>query len=311
MCSYLPRDNFRAGQVDPRRKFDNHSEVCIHLHMPSHGTGIPYHGTQNGRITGQPVAASELDAKPSAVDKVLSVLAAFRDTPTWTLGELAAAQGLPKSTTHRLIQSLIRAGFVQQLPDSGAYALGPSTWALAGRLTHEGNLRSLAIPALRKLQQLSGESAFLTAIDGTQSRCLARVNAEHDVSMLIAEGAANPLYTGASNTVLLAFLPEIDRLSCLREVLPDPSEREEVEVRLAVIRDEGYAYSAEELTVGAAALGVPVWGPGGEPIAGISLGAPIHRLSKDRALRLLPLLLQASQEVSERLGHVQPKRSAD
>ncbi len=252
-----------------------------------------------------------MNPKPTAVDKVLAILAAFRDTATWTLGDLAATQRLPKSTTHRLLQALARAEFVQQLPETGEYALGPATWVLAGRLTHEGNLRSIAISALRKLQQLSGESAFLTAIDGTQSRCLARVNAEHDVSMLIAEGAANPLYRGASNTVLIAFLPEIDRRSFLREVLPNTSERDDVEACLDEIRRQGYAYSAEELTLGAAAVAVPVWGVGGELIAGISLGAPIHRLSHQKALELLPLLRRASQEVSERLGYVHPTRSAD
>ena len=68
------------------------------------------------------------DAAPggaAAVDRALSLLAAFRDGDTALgLAELAQRTGLYKSTVLRLLASLEHAGFVQRLAD-GRYALGP------------------------------------------------------------------------------------------------------------------------------------------------------------------------------------------
>ncbi|MFT3734447.1 MAG: helix-turn-helix domain-containing protein [Rhodocyclaceae bacterium] len=71
----------------------------------------------------------------AAVDRAFLILSAFQEGDvSLTLAILARRTGLYKSTILRLMQSLIRAGFVLRLPD-GNYAVGTAATRLS-RLQH-------------------------------------------------------------------------------------------------------------------------------------------------------------------------------
>ena len=79
------------------------------------------------RKPAQPSLADEQAAPggAAAVDRAMSLLAAFRDNDqSLSLAELAERTRLYKSTVLRLVASLEHANVVQRLPD-GNYALGP------------------------------------------------------------------------------------------------------------------------------------------------------------------------------------------
>lgn len=232
------------------------------------------------------------------------MLAAFERRARWGLVDLARHLGIPKSSAHRLLASLCSVGFVQHDPHDGEYLLGPRAWGLAGRVGDADTIVDFAMPTLRDLRSAAGETTFLTVQEGAQARCAARVNAEHEVAVLIAQGAASPLHLGASNTVLLAFLPEVERRLWVAEALEDAIARAAVERELRAIEAAGFAYSASQLTPGAAAIGVPVRGASGRVLAGLSIGAPAYRFSRERALEVLPLLVRAGDALSRRLGYV-------
>lgn len=240
-----------------------------------------------------------------AAERVLHVLTAFEHEVRWSLADLARHLGLPKSTAHRLLASLCVVGFVQREP-SGSYTLGPRAWGLARSAGDADTLTQLAMPTLHELRNAVGETTFLTVQEGARSRCVARVNAEHEVAVLIAQGSSSPLHLGASNTVLLAFLPESERRLWLAEGTDDADERARIEDELRSIEANGYAYSASQLTPGAAAIGVPVRGASGRVLAGLSIGAPAYRFSHERALDMLPALAHAGDALSRRFGYRSP-----
>lgn len=74
---------------------------------------------------------SEAQTGVAAVDRALLILSAFRedDAPV-SLALLARRTSLYKSTILRLLQSLIRAGYVARLPD-GNYVVGAEPLRLA------------------------------------------------------------------------------------------------------------------------------------------------------------------------------------
>lgn len=271
--------------------------------MRGGGTPVPSYGTTTRGASAAAPDGRDVRAAPSA-EKVLHVLAAFERRARWGLVDLARDLGIPKSTAHRLLASLCAVGFVQHDPHEGDYLLGPRAWGLAGRAGDADTLADLAMPTLRDLRTATGETTFLTVQEGAQARCAARVNAEHEVAVLIAQGAASPLHLGASNTVLLAFLPETERRLWVAETLEDAEARAAVETELRAIEAAGFAYSASQLTPGAAAIGVPVRGASGRVLAGLSIGAPVYRFSRDRALEMLPLLARAGDALSRRFGYV-------
>src|SRR5215469_17192069 len=67
-----------------------------------------------------------------------------------SIGELAADEGLPKSTTSRLVSALERQGLIQRLGDRGRLRPGPVLLRYASRDASQ-TLVELAAPSLRRL----------------------------------------------------------------------------------------------------------------------------------------------------------------
>ena len=65
----------------------------------------------------------------------------------------------------------------------------------------------------------------------------------------------------------------------------------------------GYATSIDELELGLSAIAAPVFGPGGDALAALSISGPTIRLTRDRIAELLPGLLEQAGLVSMRLGN--------
>lgn len=237
-----------------------------------------------------------------AAEKVLHILAAFEERPRWSLHELADRLAIPKSTAHRHLGALRTLDFVQQDPRDGAYLLGRRVHALAAAARNLDALVDLARPALHALVRETGETALLTVQQGLHSTCIARVDTPKGVRLLIEVGTASPLHLGASNSVLLAFLPEVERSMILSQTVIQPEERNRAEAEMIAIARDGFAYSSEQLTPGAAALGVPVLGSDGSVIAGLSIGAPAYRFQWAHACPLLPGLRHAAEALARRLG---------
>lgn len=238
----------------------------------------------------------------TAAAKVLHVLVAFERRAAWPLGELAESLRLPKSTVHRLLTTLKEFGFVHQEHRDAQYRLGYRMWSLAQQSRDHDELAALARPYLLELVESTRETAFLTVREGLHAFCVARLNSPLNVRLLIDVGSANPLHRGASNTVLLAFADEIDRSMMLSQTVPEPSERIAAEDEMRQIAAQTYAYSSEQLTVGAAALGVPVFDSDGRIAACLSIAAPAYRFDHDRAAGFLPVLRTAARALEARLG---------
>lgn len=238
----------------------------------------------------------------TAAEKALHVLIAFEERPRWALHDLALRLGMPKSTTHRHLAALKTLDFVQQDPRDGCYLLGRRVHALAAAARNPDALVALAGPILHGLVRETGETALLTVQEGLHAVCIARVDTPQGVRLLIEVGTASPLHLGASNSVLLAFLPDVERSMILSQTVIQPDERTKAEAEMRRVAAAGYAYSSEQLTPGAAALGVPIRGDDGRVIAGLSIGAPAYRFRWSHARAHLPALRRAAETLARKLG---------
>src|SRR5947208_16648471 len=79
--------------------------------------------------------------------------------------ELARRLGLHKSTASRLLATLERRGLVEQDDESGKYRLGLVVIRLAERAERTLDLRALAMPELKRLARITGESVSLAGLD--------------------------------------------------------------------------------------------------------------------------------------------------
>lgn len=223
-----------------------------------------------------------------------------------------AATGLGKATTHRLLRSLMRIGFVQQDPATRLYSLGLEIFALGAAAANRFDIAMHARPAMRRLAELSGDTVYLSVRAGTQALCLDRQLGDFPIRTLTLNvGDRRPLGVGAGSLALLAFqdADEIDGILAAVEgelaVYPGfdvPTVRRLV----SVAREQGYAFNNGRLVRGMSAVGVPVLMPGGEVAAALSIAAISSRMEGARRAMLVEALqteaanlIQAMSPLSE------------
>jgi IclR family acetate operon transcriptional repressor len=195
------------------------------------------------------------------------------------LSRLAVESGLPLSTIHRLVRTLVARGYVRQLP-SRRYVLGP-------RLIHLGEsssrtLGTWARPHLSSLVDSTGETANLAMLDGDRVVYVAQVPSRHSMRMFTEVGRRVHLHCTGVGKVLLAQLPSgtarelIVRGGMPRRTPLTVTDPDELMGQLAQIAEQGYALDDGEQETGVRCVAVPV--PGGPLMTAISVSGPEGRV---------------------------------
>jgi IclR family acetate operon transcriptional repressor len=224
------------------------------------------------------------------------------------LRDLAESCGLPVGTVHRLIGALVRRGYVRQNPATRRYAVGPTAVGLAQRIQAHDDLIQRAEPFLRRLVQLTGESANLAALDGAQAVYLAHLAPPRTVRMFTQVGNRAPLYASGTGKVLLAHLdaPRQDALLGrldLRAYSPTTiTDLGHLRDELRTIKAQGYAHDDGELEEGVRCIAVPVRDGAQRVVAALSISGPNGRLTRERADTWLPQVQEVARELSQALG---------
>jgi DNA-binding IclR family transcriptional regulator len=227
------------------------------------------------------------------------------------LTELAAATDLPKSTASRLIGALERHGLVQQEDDRGPLRPGPAILRFATQNLFERHLVEAARDPLDRLGEASGETINLAVPASGAVEHIAQVDSTHFLGTGQWIGRRVGFHCTAVGKVFLAYGAATltdEPLDC-----PAPStvvDRAELERQLVRVRREGFATAVEELEPGLAAMAAPVYGPGGDVVAALSITGPTLRLGPRRIEDLRPVLKQQARALGERLGHSDPDKEA-
>lgn len=239
-----------------------------------------------------------------SVGRVIDLLELLAEAPgEVSLARLAGASGLPPSTVHRLMATLVDRGYARRL-SSRAYVLGP-------RLIHLGErsastLGTLARPHLSRLVDEIGETANLALLDGDRVVYAAQVPSRHSVRMFTEVGRRVRLHcTGVGKVLLAGQSPDEARAVLARAGLPPRTERtvtdlEELMDQLPRIAAQGYAVDDGEQEAGVRCLAVPV--PNGAVEAALSVSGPEGRLPLDALPRLVPLLRAVAAELAGELS---------
>lgn len=234
-------------------------------------------------VTKAAVRGAARGAGVAAVDRALSVLAAFREGDSvLTLAEMAERTGMYKSTILRLCGSLERHGYLHRL-DGAGYRLGPTPMMLASLYQRSFRLGDLVVPVLHELVRRSGESASFYVREGAVRVCLHRVDSSRAVREHVREGDQLPLDRGAAGRVLLAF----------------GGAEGEVYGR---VRRRYVTATFGERDRETAAVAAPVFRSGQELAGALSVSGPVYRLSPRVAARLAVVVLAAAADLTVALG---------
>jgi IclR family KDG regulon transcriptional repressor len=265
--------------------------------------------TANGRSVAQSASSFQV------LDRTFAILELFdEDRPEWTATEVARGLDLPVPTAHRILTALSRRGYVSQHEETKRFRLGVAALHLGDRARAVVDLRSVALPALRRLSRDTRETSLLTVLTPRSDKgvCLERVETSQPLRLSVTPGRRLPLHAGASQKVLMAYIEQeaLDRALAhplehlCHNTITDPGLLRE---ELARIRDAGWASSFEETNLGVWGLAVPILDANGSIVCAIGIAGPSARLAQERISDLIHRIHECAEDIAQALGdHVPP-----
>lgn len=229
--------------------------------------------------------------------RVLELLA--EEGPEVPLARVAEATDLSRPTAHRLLSTLVIAGWVRRTT-AGRYGLTVKVFTVGSSASGRSSLRDLAHPVLVGLAQATGDTAYLMVPHGGTALCLDRTEGPHPVRVHhVNVGDSIPLLSGAAPMAMVAFRPEVLQEAGLEGALGDPRLR----ARLATARRQGYIVSPDDLLQGVTAVGAPVRGDQGAVVGAVSVTGTNDRFDPGHVDDAAKLVTAAAAQVSRLLGH--------
>jgi DNA-binding IclR family transcriptional regulator len=222
-----------------------------------------------GNDRGVPPTGRPAERRLAAVERALRVLDAFlRVRGDAGTSELARLTGINASTVSRTLSTLVDAGYVEHVPDSGRYRLGTHLLALANHVVARLDLRVLGRPHLEQLERELGETA--------------------------------------TGKVMLAFGPESPLPGPL-ERFTDRTVvgREALGREIQAVRAQGWARAEGEREPHLNAIAAPVFGAGGELAAILGVQGPDTRFDVAAQDAAVPALREQALALSRALGYAE------
>ena len=244
-----------------------------------------------------------------SVRRAVAMLEAFTDDqPLWTISDLAEHVGLNRTTTYRLLMALENVEYVYRDPTTDSFRLGSGLIALGGRAQRANSIRSVALDELEALAAITGETATLEIRHGHEMVIIEEIPGEFVTSGSQHIGSRWPVYATSTGKAILAFLPPDELAATLDRPLIALTEKtltaaELLRACLADSRRLGYAVAAEELEMGFVAVGAPLLDANGRPVAAISLGGTLTRMTVERVPEIGARVRAAAGRISHRLGY--------
>lgn len=243
-------------------------------------------------------------ARVKTIDRMVAILGCFTvDKPGWSLADLTARLGVPKSSLHRHLLSLEHHGILRR--DAGKlWRLGHRLFIWGTLVPKINTLQHIAEPRLKYLVATTNETSILTIYLNHEVICIDKVESSHSVRMTLTVGTRRMPHAGASSKILMAHLADEEIQSTIDDKgLPKLSantitDAEKLKTELDGIRRNGYAFSYEETDKGAWGVATPIFDNNGEVLAGIGIAGPASRFSDALEERYVHLCRVASEEIT-------------
>jgi DNA-binding IclR family transcriptional regulator len=233
------------------------------------------------------------------------VLDAFLQAPGDAgTNELARLTGINASSVSRTLSTLVDAGYVVHLPETGRYRLGTHLLRLANHVLASLDLRALARPHLTALERATGETATLSVPGDPDAVTVDFVSSRASVAGVARIGRPSIAHATATGKVMLAFAGApaaprtLDPLTP-RTIVDRPALEREVER----VRRQGWARAEGEREPDLNAIAAPVFDARGDLQAILGLQGPDGRFDQPAQDAAVPLLLERARRLSGELGH--------
>ena len=235
---------------------------------------------------------------PSMIERMTLILGAFDGaTPRLTLQEIADRSGLPRSTTHRILDQLVRLRWLDHT--GGGYRLGMRSLELGGLAVAHNELREATAPLLHDLHLRTATTVHLAVLDRLDVVYIDKVGSWGETRV----GGRTPAHATATGKAILAWTDPRQVVATFRGKLSPRTPRtlhtlDALEQELVAVRARGgLAYERDEAAAGVASVAAPLRGSG-RAVAAVALTGPTRRMDLNR---LSPFVAETARQASAAL----------
>jgi len=257
------------------------------------------------------------DGGVQSVDRALSIIETLaEDDEGYRLSDLAVRTGLSTSTAHRLLATLEKRRFVQFDRHELKWHVGAQSFSVGATFARRRNFTAQAIPYLRKLRDLTRETANLAVVDDEAIIVLTRIESREIMRSLTKVGGRVAMVaSGVGKAVLATYSDEDVNAIICRQGMPRLTEKSivrpgELFRELQTIRRQGYAVDDEEARMGLRCVAAVVYSHCSEPLAAISVSGMTSRMTGDRLAAVGRTVREVAAELTIALGGVMPEATS-
>ncbi len=211
--------------------------------------------------------------------KAANILDFLSNDPNSTLQEIVQGTGMTASTTLKILDTLVRIGYVSRLEDK-RYRLGLKLIRYANQNIEQLDLVEITQPFLEKLQEGIDETIHLGILADDEILYVNKLEPKNQTILMSSKiGITRPLYNSAMGKAVLAELPEsavdhyletVELVPYTEETITNPlkikKELQDIKVRRVAFDDEevekdifcvGAAIVKEDKILGAFSISMP------------------------------------------------------
>ncbi|MBL8383103.1 MAG: IclR family transcriptional regulator [Burkholderiales bacterium] len=258
------------------------------------------------------MAETAVDADPyfaTTLARGLAVMRAFTPAEeSLSNRELAERTGLARPTVSRLARTLVQLGYLRQALTRDRYSLGPAVLELAHPFLANLAVRRIARPLMQRLADAAKGAVSLGMRHGIDLVLVESCQNAQAITARPDVGAVRPMEATAMGYASLAAMAPPERTAVLERCRAAArydwrTVRARVDAELARFRAHGYCVSRGDQRQGMFAVGVPLGGPTGEPMALNCVVAAYQLKDGELEADLAPRLLALARQVEAALGH--------
>ncbi len=222
-----------------------------------------------------------------------------------SLSNLSKKVNINISTVHRLLNTLLQLGYVEQ-NEKGYYGLGIKSYKLADIISDNFDLKKIIRPYLKEIVAKCNETSNLVILEDNKAVYIDQVESTNMVRMFASVNSKGEAYCTGSGKALLAYQDsqEIERYikttefkAFTKNTITDP---EKFKKELQKIKKKGYALDLEEKERGVRCVAAPIFDRKNEIIAAIGVSGPCTRLTMDYLENnLIPLITETAEKINK------------
>ncbi|HWX11394.1 MAG TPA: IclR family transcriptional regulator [Trinickia sp.] len=273
-------------------------------------------GAAGINLSGTPLDIAEHQAGTQTLLRGLAILEAAAAN-AHDMRAFAAVLGTTRSTTHRLVNSLVQARYLRQT--SNGYLLGPKLIELGTIALEQMPLTKVARPYLERLAQATLDTIHLGVRDGDDVLYIDKIPGQRGLEMRSRVGHRMSLAsTGIGKALMIDLRPqEWDALyqasrRALASVTFKPESRPDKSVFLHLMvryAAGGFTFDLEENEASIRCVAAPVRDASGAIVAAVSVASTIPYMSLERMEELVPIVQREARGISEDLGWHAPQNT--